>query len=319
MTNESDPHDERPEITALVSIVAEMSRPIAKVLVGFFLVAVIMAIGMIGLTLSRPGPPLQPLPTPNGYDEFVKAGQMISGTPGDYAAMNETELRLLVRTNSEALQLARAGLEYESRVPLDYSVANSPHLNQLPALKRLAQLLAAEGRLAELEHHPGDAADSALTAIRLGCETSRGGTIIDSLVGIAIQAIGMASLERVAPTLDASQCRRAASALEAADSRREPEKATLEQERAWCRRSYGFKGSIARLLSFKSIQQTEQKWAGRLRTIENRERLVLIQLASRAYELDNGRRANNLRDLVPGYLRTVPQDPLTGTNMTYRP
>jgi hypothetical protein len=296
-----------------------MARPVAKVLTGFCLLALLLALAMVAIALSRPAVPFPSLPKPNGYDDFVKAGQMISGATADYAAMNEVELRALVSTNSEALKLARAGFDHECRVPLDYSLTNPVHLNELPALKRLAQGLAAEGRLAELDYRPGDAADSYLTAVRLGCEASRGGTIIDSLVGIAIQAIGMAGLERVVPTLDARQSRLAAATLETIQSRQEPEKATLQQERAWIRRTQGFKEPIIRLIYFKSIKQSEQKWAGRLRSQVTRERLALVQLAGRAYELDKGERAKSLADLVPEYLKTVPQDPLTGTNMTYRP
>jgi hypothetical protein len=35
--------------------------------------------------------------------------------------------------------------------------------------------------------------------------------------------------------------------------------------------------------------------------------------------LDKGHRPANLADLVPDYLKAVPQDPFTGTNMVYLP
>jgi hypothetical protein len=44
---------------------------------------------------------------------------------------------------------------------------------------------------------------------------------------------------------------------------------------------------------------------------------LLIQLAARAYELEKGERPKRLTDLVPAYLNTIPQDPLTGTNVAY--
>jgi hypothetical protein len=44
---------------------------------------------------------------------------------------------------------------------------------------------------------------------------------------------------------------------------------------------------------------------------------LLIQLASRAYELETGKPAKNLADLVPAYLKAIPQNPTTGTNMAY--
>jgi hypothetical protein len=45
----------------------------------------------------------------------------------------------------------------------------------------------------------------------------------------------------------------------------------------------------------------------------------LINLAARAYELDKGKPPESLADLVPDYLKAVPQDPFTGTNMIYSP
>jgi hypothetical protein len=41
----------------------------------------------------------------------------------------------------------------------------------------------------------------------------------------------------------------------------------------------------------------------------------MIALAARAYELDKGHRPASATDLVPDYLKAVPQDPATGTNI----
>ena len=50
-----------------------------------------------------------------------------------------------------------------------------------------------------------------------------------------------------------------------------------------------------------------------------RTRQLTLDLAARAYELDKGHPPANLTDLVPDYLKAVPQDPITGTNMVYLP
>jgi hypothetical protein len=46
---------------------------------------------------------------------------------------------------------------------------------------------------------------------------------------------------------------------------------------------------------------------------------LTLDLAARAYELDKGHPPANLTDLVPDYLKAVPQDPFTGANMIYSP
>jgi hypothetical protein len=293
-----------------------MTQP-AKLLIGFFVVAVLLIVAAAVFTFSQPAPPPAPLPQPNGYDDLVKAGQMLTDDASDYNAIHEEELRAFVTTNAEALKLARTGLGRECRVPLAFSTTNEVYVHHLPGIKRLAYTLAAEGRLAEMENRPADAAEAYLAVIRLGCAISRGGLIIDSLVSIAIDTIGTARLERLAPTLDAKQCREAASALEACEAQREPMEALLAQERAWARRTYGLQGQIARLFMFKTMRQSQQKWSAKAKAQQTRTRLLLIQLAARAYELEKGERPKSLADLVPVYLKTIPQDPGTGTNVAY--
>jgi hypothetical protein len=271
------------------------------------------------LTLAQPPPPIAPLPNPNGYDALVKAGTMVTDNGSNYVTLGAEELRLIVQTNTDALKLARTGLSLPIRAPFDFSPTNETHIKGLAEMKRLARAFVAEGRLAELEHRPGEAAHDYLDAIRLGYAIGRGGLIIDSLVGIALQAIGMAPLEKLISTLDAQQCRELAAALETAESQQDSIESLLEQEHAWVRRTYGLKGRFIELIQYKSLKQTQQRWEQKVKTQQVRARVLIIQLAARAYELDKGERPRSLADLVPSYLKATPQDPVTGTNMLYRP
>ena len=295
-----------------------MSRPIAKLLAGFVIAAVVMVLAAVIWTLNQPERPRVSLPNPNGYDELVKAGKFVTDNGSNYVTLELEGLRALVNTNAKALKMARTGLTYESRVPLDYST-DFVRLPDLSDLKRLARAFTAEARLAEVENRPGDAAQSCLDAIRVGYATSQGGLIIDSLVGVAIQAIGMVPLERVIPSLDAKQCRELASSLETAESHAPSAAAILEQEHTWSRQTYGLKGQLVRLVMYRSLQQTEQKFLSKFKQQQLRTRKLIIQLAARAYEQEKNDRPRNLADLVPEYLKAIPQDPLTGTNMVYRP
>jgi hypothetical protein len=300
-----------------------MAQPVAKLLIGFFVVAALLVVAAVVFTLSQPVPAPPPLPQPNGYDDFVKAGGMVTDNGSDYLTMGEEELRAFVKKNAEALKLARVGLGRECRVPLDfsatYSATNDTNIRHLAIMKQLAYSLTAEGKLAEMENRPADAAEAYLAVIRLGCAMSQGGLIIDSLVSIAIDTIGTARLEKLAPTLDAKQCREAASALEACEARRQSTDTIMRQERAWARRVWGFKGQIVRLLTFRALKQIKQGWVAKAKAQQTRTQSLVIQLAARAYELEKGERPKSLADLVPVYLKTIPQDPSTGTNMAYHP
>ncbi len=296
-----------------------MARPIPKLLVGFFILAVLLVAVEVVLTLSQPRPAPPPLPNPNGYDDFLQASSLISGAVGDYLNSSQEELHVLAHKNEEALKLVKRGLSRECRVPLDYSPTNSAHIEHLSGFKRLSQAVTATGRLADLENRPADAARAYLTAIQLGTAVSQGGLLIDSLVGIAIESLGATPLQRLVPALDARQCREVIAVIEAGESRREPVEAVLARERVWMDQTYGLKGRIIRLVAFHSTRQSEQRATAKVQSHQARMRALMIQLAARAYELEKGEPAKGFADLVPVYLKAIPQDPLTGTNMAYRP
>jgi hypothetical protein len=112
-----------------------------------------------------PPPPIK-LPNPNGYDDLVKAGEMLVGDlPECYWNNLDDEClddtRAYLEANSEALKMVRLGLSRESRIPVIYSQAYfATHLPDLALIKRLALTLNAEGKLAENENRIDDAMPS---------------------------------------------------------------------------------------------------------------------------------------------------------------
>jgi hypothetical protein len=156
---------------------------------------------------------------PNGYDTFVQAAAIVSGDPSDHSSLDLAALSSLVVSNREALQMVRTGLTQRCVAPPHYATNSygafsSNLLTQLPGLKSIAHTLAAEGRLAELENRPADAARSYVVCIRFGNEISRGGPMISRLVGIACENIGYQPLLRVLPELGSQQWADVAAKLE---------------------------------------------------------------------------------------------------------
>jgi hypothetical protein len=280
----------------------------------------VVLFGFIFSEYVAPLPPIQPLPNPNGYDDFVKAGQMLPSNNSDFNKMNERELQMFVNDNSNALQMVRSGLQMQCRVALDYSPNSSTLLDQLAGMKRLAQAFAAEGRLAEMENRPSAAAKSYLDAIHFGNESVRGGVLINELVGIAIEAIATSHLTNLVEQLDAKSCRETAAALETLDSQIQTRNEFMQQENDWSRRTFpGVRNEIARLMTHKSLLKVQAAAERKYKQQEMRPHQLIIDLAARAYELDKGQKPVSLADLVPDYIKAVPQDPFTGTNMIYSP
>ncbi len=284
----------------------------------------VVLFGFLISQVAQPLPPIPPLPNPNGYDDFVKAGQMveqnITDKNYDFEKLNLQELQALVDNNSNALQLARSGLQMQCRDVLDYSPNSSILLNQLVGMKRLAQAFVAEGRLAEMENRNSDAAKSYLDAVHFGNESTREGVLINELVGLAIEAIGTSPLQKLVPKLDAQSCRETADDLETLDAQREAWDEVMQEENIWSHRTFsGLRYELQRLMMHKTLEKSSKIAKLKFKTRQTKTRQLIIDLAARAYDLDKGKPPASLSDLVPDYLKAIPQDPFTGTNMVYSP
>jgi hypothetical protein len=292
-------------------------------LIVLFVLALPFAVflGCLIFMSAEPLPPVPPLPNPNGYDDLVKAGEMADTNTGEFYEMQPEELRRLVAKNSAALQAARTSLQEDCAVPLQFSENyTSRHLSELADYRRLAQAFVAEGRLATMENRPRDALKSYLDAIRLGNKSAHGGVLINQLVGTAIEVMGVSHLQELVDQLDAKSCHETAATLETLDAQRQTWKEVIQQENAWSRRTFpGIKYRLGELVMSSSLKKARQ---GAKRTFEQQQqktRQLLVDLAAHAYELDKGRAPASVADLVPDYLKAIPQDPLTGTNLVYSP
>ena len=293
------------------------SKPI-RILLG--LVLVVVALVVVVRLLDSGLAPVPVLPNPNGHADFVQAGKALVGKVPDVKTATLDELRSFVTQNTNALSLVRLGLSKKSRVPVEFTM-NYPagRLTELSAIKHLALALAAEGRVAELEQRTNDALTACIDAVRLGHEASRGGLMIDKLVGIACEAIGLNRLESLADGLPAGECRRVVRALEPVDQQGESPEEVLRMERTWSRRSTGLAGRIAILMQSRTIRAAEQNLVQRCRQRELQRRTLMLALAIRAHETENGKKPENHSALVPQYLSSIPVDPFTGTSLSLTP
>lgn len=302
-----------------------MSKRLKKALLILLLIS-IPGIGLIfgWVFLGAPKPLIsqKAFPDPNGYDDLAAAGKLLSRTSSteDPATLSIEQLRELNATNAEALKRARLGLSRECAVPMTYSATSTVHIANLSSMKGIARAFVAEGRLEELEHHDDEAARSYLDVIHLSQSSARGGMLIDQLVSIAIEAIGVTHLHGLIGALDAKTCRETATALETLDAQRQPWAQVLAQEKDWAYRTYGaLRYRFAQLTEGRAMKATQERTEQRCNGQIRNTRQLLVALAARAYELEKGRRPARLADLVPDYLKAVPQDPLTGKDLDYKP
>jgi hypothetical protein len=173
-----------------------------------------------------------------------------------------------------------------------------------------------------LERRTNDAAGIYLETIRYGEESCRGGVMIDRLVGIACETIGVNSLQKITGTLDAATCRAMSKQLQESQRRQEAVTDVLRNEAEWMRRTFPVWQRIPSMIPIESLnplKRVQRGFVQKCNESEIRFKRLIIDLALRAYELDRGQRPKSLNELVPDYLDAVPVDPTTGTKLTYPP
>lgn len=291
-----------------------MKRPLrillALVVIGVFCVfALVLFRGGSGAVL--------PMPNPNGYDDFVKAGRLITDSTNQPYDMERDELRAYLLTNAESLRLARLGLSRTSAVPVATAMTN--FMEDLMAIKALAHLLHGEGRLAEMDGQTNVAAKCYVDSIRLGNDASRGGFLIHRLVGIACMALSCQALAQLVPTLSCEAGKPVIAELERVDLTGVTWEEVRQAERAFMRHELfqrfnpvaWVQGWWAARASFKSTKQKHDRACVHVR-------LLATELALRCFHSDQGHPPTRLDELVPKYLKSIPLDPFSGQPLVYR-
>lgn len=275
------------------------------------------ALVTVGVALRPRHAARPPLPDPNGFDDLVRAGEMIQGkAPADLLKADEAALRAFVEPNGEALARARVGLGRPCVIPVDYASRDMTRNTEwLMRSRSVSRLLIAEGRLAERESRVGDAAHSFRDDIRLGTSL-RGGLLIDQLVGFACEHGGVEGLNRLVDRLDAKQCRELIAELGPIERDREAVRATIARDQEWSETSAGWRERLAMLVNAKALLKLAQPAYTAAETASRKARLrmrtLLAMLAIRAYRLERGETPTTMAALVPDYLDDLPRDPDDG-------
>jgi len=290
-----------------------------NVLLGFAVLFLTTLLVVLAITLNRP-PAHPPLPNPNGYSDLIKASETVAGDVGNFQTFDRDGLHALVSTNAEPLRVIRLGLTRQCLMPMDSALTNvAGMMSQLADMKRLVQLLAAEGRLLEMDNRAADAANSYTEAIRFGNEMSRGGFLITRLVGIACESIGCHALAMVTPKLNSQEARVVLAELEKVDADHVTWAEVLRNERCFAR--YQLRNTlnpIPWVVAWWQSRQAMEKAEAKHRIIIAHERLLAAELALRCYQSEKAAVPAHLNELVTNYLAKVPQDPFTIQPLIYR-
>lgn len=151
-------------------------------------------------------------PNPNGYEACAAAVSGLPGLPSTGAPWTSAPAAL--RRDLEPVQPRLAALSAAVRLPYLAPPRNSDNFSGLARYREACRQLSAQARLELVDGHPGAAIQRALDAVELGAKMGRGGSLIDSLVGIACAAIGQNAAERCISRLSATEARAAGQRLD---------------------------------------------------------------------------------------------------------
>ena len=279
---------------------------------GLFLVA-----SIVGVAISTSSNvPSAVMPDPNGYDTLTEAARIHQIRANDYGMdVNDLEgeaLEKYVNDNEDVFALIEKALTQESLVPLyKENDSVSSHLSVLSGLKGLALLLDAKGKVAIKKGGHSIAVSTYMDAIRLGSHVSRGGIMIGRLVGIHGESIGLRGLQLMRELLSSMDCRSVVQGLRMIIDQTESVEDHLRYERIWTRQNLDLKmnivGAALRLWPNSQLKLAEAAFEQKLAAHAIAMNDAMISFAERAYELERGEKPGRLEDLVPEYLKALPE------------
>ncbi|RUL88056.1 hypothetical protein [Tautonia sociabilis] len=262
-----------------------------------------------------------PVPEPNGYDALLRAARSIQGpipNQGEIGSASLEELRSWVEANLGALRDADEALDLPSGVPLSFSPSDDETiLADTGAFRMLGRLMLADAIVA---HQDGRVADSALrsiASIRLARQSSRNGTSMHWLTGMAIEdGCGLEGIRRIRDDLDPDLRRELLRRLREFEADRPDVEEVIARDRAWGEARLSRRTRVV-LRVVPSVRRTMQALAvpayDAMRDADRRNaasrRLLMIDLAIRSYRDRVGSLPDRLEDLAPEELPSVPTDP----------
>ena len=180
-------------------------------------------------------------------------------------------------------------------------------------------LIAEADRLAAAGKHD-DAAEYLLAVIRIGQMNCRNGTVTTHETGLALIHMAEASLMKRRRDLSPQKSREISGFLLTLEPNRDPFVDAMKRTDHWMEAVFGWRYRLERAVR----PETHMRISGR--GIENLnakvtsfERMLSIDLVSRAFHAHHSRWPDSLHELVPTYLPQVPDDPLSRKHFIYHP
>lgn len=219
-------------------------------------VLVVIALGIVWFmrdldTFPNIAIPKRNMPSPNGYDYFVKACVLIkpknyftlrfasdpaNSIPGKEQGEGESnryyplaEREEILRKNTAVLKIAREGFQFECKSPRLNS--NVQYSEEIRPLIKLGFLLSLDAQVKAVHNDWNGAINSCMDAIEIGEDLSRDGGTGYMYTGISVERIGRQESFDYAKQLGAKQAKAACKRLEAILAKHAPFTSIIEEQK----------------------------------------------------------------------------------------
>jgi hypothetical protein len=167
---------------------------------------------------------------------------------------------------------------------------------------------------------PDRAAEHLMAIVRIGDMLQHEGLMVHGLVGIAIDGVGELRLARLRRRLSTSKAREIVAEYGAIEKSRHHD--DIARDQLWYSLNYRWAFRLDQVVNSGPNGSTDQSYFF-YRVACNRSdsmtRLLIVDVALRAFRADHGAYPPKLESLMPQYLTEVPLDPFGEKPFVYRP
>ncbi|TWT85844.1 hypothetical protein Pla123a_06510 [Posidoniimonas polymericola] len=184
------------------------------------------------------------LPDPNGFEDYLQAASALPASPTvdtwafDVDTATTPQLQAVVAEVDQALELVRSGVTKDVFRRLTYTMEDLD-VPDFGGLRTLSRGFAASGRLHEKQGRLSDAVDDYLTVLDYGCSLTRGGLMVDTLIGIACSGMGVEPLRELKHSAPRERLGDIVERLEAAELRVDAIDQIMLRDKVWSQRAMG--------------------------------------------------------------------------------
>ncbi|NOY41933.1 MAG: hypothetical protein GXP26_08865 [Planctomycetes bacterium] len=279
------------------------------------MLAIFLPLFYIGYRLATPTPiPVVEVPEPNGHDDLLAAGNML--TDSIFATAQAAGTLAIPKLEAERNNLAKViervdlGLKKKCLSLSPFPPRGDDYALAQRALYRVRSAIVIDIIYLERTGQTAAHTQACLRLIRFEEEADRGQGLQTALIGNGRE---VGQFQKILEKLSPAECRELAQELMSIDSSREPipvrmaRQRIIDQHRGWMRH-------MRRLL--KDWSGEDAPHHAEIYMLASL-RILIAELGAHAYLGDTGELPAALDDLVPKYLPRVPDDPLGDGPINY--